>query len=154
MKKVKPWLQRREEFLTNNLRRISLKWPAISEAKKRARVERRINPQTNRLCWHAACAGCQRDFKEDQLIADHIAPVVPIARDYSESAYSTAQLGELIERLLPIPNELQMLCYECHSAKTEAENRERKIHRITQEFLDQNEDLMRALAAQEEKDKQ
>lgn len=133
-KPPKTWPQRREEFLTNQLRRISMNWPAATEAKKRARAERRINPQTNRLCWFLACEGCQREFKEAELAVDHIEPVVAVDRDYSESAYSTAQLGELLERLLPAPDSLQMLCFECHSAKSEAENEQRALIRNKEYF--------------------
>jgi 5-methylcytosine-specific restriction endonuclease McrA len=125
VKRTLTWSERREQFLTNHLRRVSIQWPAAAEAKRRARVGRRVNPQTGRLCWFAVCEGCQSEFKESELVVDHVQPVVAVERDYSESAYSTAQLGELVERLLPSPDGLQLLCFECHSAKTEAENEDR-----------------------------
>jgi hypothetical protein len=128
-KPITDWNRLRETFVENHLRRASLKWPAIAEAKKRARTTRKINLKTNRLAWHAQCAGCCMEFLESKLVADHIEPVVPVERDYSVGAYDTKTLGERISRLLPGPEAIQMLCFLCHSMKTEAENEERQMKR-------------------------
>lgn len=129
IKREKTWNERREQFLQSVLRLNSITWPAAAEAKKRFRTARKINPQTGKLCWHARCNGCRAEFLERELAVDHIDPVVPVDRDYSQNAYDPKTLGELMVRLLPEPLDLQTLCFECHAQKTEAENEERKTNR-------------------------
>lgn len=130
LKVVLTWNERRERFLQNVLRRNSIAWPAARDAKLRFRVARKINPQTGRLCWYSTCNGCQGTFLEKELAVDHIDPVVPVDRDYSRSAYDARTLGELMLRLLPEPQDLQTLCFECHARKTEAENEARQANRL------------------------
>jgi 5-methylcytosine-specific restriction endonuclease McrA len=130
-RKLKPYEKKgwdlfREDFIRNNLRRASLRWPAMTIAKKVARTVRRINPATGKLAWRVLCAGCGEEFLESEVAIDHREPVVPVDRDRATRAYSTEMLGQLMKRMLPEPQELQVLCYECHSRKTEAENEDRR----------------------------
>lgn len=126
------WDSLRCQFIRNNLRRVSLRWPAVAEARKKARLWRRINPATGRLAWRALCGECFGEFLERELEADHISPVVPVDRDYFDAAYSGKQLGEVVRRLLPDPLGYAMLCKPCHRQKTSVENAlRRSINRKT-----------------------
>lgn len=119
------WDRLREEFVRNNLRRVSIRWPGAAEAKKRARVGRRINLKTNRLAWHSRCASCKGEYAERDLVSDHKDPVVPVDRNYALRAYGPENLGMLLMRLLPYPDGYQQLCDRCHDEKTAAEQADR-----------------------------
>ena len=107
-----------KNFLIKQLRRISHKWRAFDEAKKRDRVDRAIDPATGRLCWRAQCVGFRELIFEKHRKMDHVEPVVPL------SGWST--LDSFATRLFCEANNLQSLCKDCHDLKTADENRRRR----------------------------
>jgi hypothetical protein len=119
------WRRFREEYIKNILRLHSISWPAERLCLVKARTERRINPETGRLAWRVRCAGCLQEFLEKEVAKDHKQPVVPVERDMSLRPYGPEMLGGLVARMLPGPEDLQVLCFSCHSAKTEAEQEAR-----------------------------
>lgn len=97
-----------KKFLVSQLRRISWKWPAFSEAKKLARV-----------AWgQYLCAGCGNVRRAKEIQLDHKVPVVPVTGWDSLEGYCS--------RLFCGIDDLQVLCKLCHDAKTLDENRRRK----------------------------
>jgi 5-methylcytosine-specific restriction endonuclease McrA len=65
------------------------------------------------------CAGCSAIVDRKSAAADHIDPVVDISRGFEGwDSYAA--------RLFCQRSGLQVLCKACHSAKTKAENVERK----------------------------
>lgn len=97
-----------KKFLVSQLRRISWKWSAYAEAKKRQRVS----------YGHYLCQGCGNIYRAKETQLDHINPVVPIS--------GWDGLEPYVERLFCEPDQLQVLCLGCHSKKTLEENQRRR----------------------------
>lgn len=93
-------------FVKNTLRRASYRWPPRDEAIRMARVARGFYK----------CAQCSVDtFKRDEVELDHVEPVIPI-----KDGFTT--WDEYIRRLFPKAEGYQVLCKNCHSAKTMIED--------------------------------
>lgn len=92
-------------FVKNKMRYASLRWPARNEAKKRARKSR----------GQYECRMCLKEFKENEIILDHINPVVPV--DSNEFNFDN-----WIRSLLPPPEGFQCLCLQCNDIKTKLED--------------------------------
>lgn len=97
-----------KKFLISQLRRISWKWPAFSEARKAARVS----------YGQYLCAGCGNVKRAKEVQMDHKLPVIPVSGWDNLEGYA--------ERLFCSPEALQMLCLGCHTKKTNEENARRK----------------------------
>lgn len=102
-----PLKRSRESFLFQGLRKLWRMWPPRSEAMRSARVA----PATYQ------CVKCKRDYPfrvgERNLAVDHIEPVIPVT--------GFTNWDDYINRLFcPVEN-LQVLCKECHAAKTKVE---------------------------------
>lgn len=93
-----------KRFLIQQLRRISWKWPAFGEAKRRARVDR----------GQYLCAACGNIYRAKEVHLDHIDPVIALTGYVSLDIYC--------ERLFCGVENLQVLCLNCHDKKTKAEN--------------------------------
>jgi 5-methylcytosine-specific restriction endonuclease McrA len=63
------------------------------------------------------CANCSRVFKGKDMAVDHIIPVGSL-RCYDD-------IGQFLQRLMIGAEGLQVLCEECHTAKTAAERQQR-----------------------------
>jgi len=100
--------QEQKEFTVNALRRASWKWSAFSVAKIRARRSR----------GKYECAECNALFGPKLIEVDHIVPVVPIT--------GWDNLEKYVERHLVTPDQLQVLCKKCHTAKSALENAARR----------------------------
>ncbi len=96
-------------WLTNKLRRLSYQWPPRKEAIKNARIAR----------GEYVCATCEGVFGPKQIQLDHIAPVVN-----EEDGFIDWEV--YITRLFCDVEGFQVLCKECHSAKTFFEQEIRK----------------------------
>ncbi len=108
MKKPLPLKEQRKRFVVALLRRGSYKWPYRSEAMQAARVERGIY----------TCAICKQRRRNKDVQLDHIAPVV----DPNDGFVG---FNNYIARLLPGLAGWQVLCVDCHKAKTKEENAKR-----------------------------
>jgi 5-methylcytosine-specific restriction endonuclease McrA len=95
-------------FAIAALRRASYRWPANSEALKKARIARN----------EYECAGCNNVFGRREIQKDHIEPVVPTTGWDSFDSF--------IERLYCKVDGIAILCKKCHSVKTKAENELRR----------------------------
>ncbi len=111
------WTEARfTSFIRGGLRSISMRWPPKNKVKQGARIERGVY----------LCAGYGREMHEvpvslpplpgnkrriNNAIVDHIAPVVDPKRGF-------ISWDELIKRLFCEADGFQLLCHECHSAKT------------------------------------
>lgn len=105
------YLKEVESFVKKHLRRVSLQWPARSEAVKLARKSRGFYE----------CSECKTLVGPKQYNLDHIEPVQPIGREID--------LITWIYRLLIPVEQWQLLCVPCHDTKTDAENMLRDIRR-------------------------
>lgn len=101
-----------------------MKWPPKYEVKRNARVERGVY----------LCAGFQRDVhavpaslppkpgnkkRINNAVVDHVDPIIdPIV------GFTT--WDDVIKRMFIEKTGLQLLCHECHSAKTKDERDRRK----------------------------
>lgn len=106
-----------KSFIKSALRGATRKWAPIQDVFKAARVRR----------GYYACAGCEREVpatikvgrkRIKNAVVDHILPIVPTSGWDSWDA--------VIERMFCEKDNLQVLCKECHDAKSKAENAERK----------------------------
>jgi 5-methylcytosine-specific restriction endonuclease McrA len=81
------------------------------------------------------CASCHKCFPAKSTQVDHINEVVPLNR-----AASDMSLDEWVDRLWCDSNNLQVLCKECHSAKTKSENVLRRMFKKAhKEYLKRKE---------------
>lgn len=102
-------------FVKNQLRSATRKWGPINECKKRANVSRGMYQ----------CEGCgqvvpltyydeEKRKRMKGVFVDHIVPVV-------DPAVGWTTWDEVVDRLFCEPNNLQLLCKECHSVKSKEE---------------------------------
>jgi 5-methylcytosine-specific restriction endonuclease McrA len=83
---------------------------------RRACLDAARDPHEKKL---VQCAKCLEYFNEKLVTVDHIEPCVPVTGFVSYDAFIKA-LKE---------NSTQILCEECHSVKTKAENSLRTLHK-------------------------
>lgn len=95
-------------WLVPRLRRLSYQWPNRNEAKRLARVSRGIYK----------CNICKELFKPDEIVMDHVNPVVSIE-------YGFQDLGIYVESLFCKVEGFQAICRPCHEIKTKIENEQR-----------------------------
>ena len=107
-------------WLTSVLRRASYRWIPRNEALKDARIERGLY----------RCAMCQGEFKKDEILLDHIVPVVSIKDGFTN-------WDDFINRMFCPKEGFQCLCGPCHDSKTAIEDELRKKYR--EERKGQNE---------------
>lgn len=109
------WTEARyQSFIKSALRRASTRWGPVYQARKDAEVGKRINKSTGRMAMHFECACCSEAFPAKQVAVDHIDPII-------DPAVGFTNWDETIERMFCEAEGLQVLCKECHDAKTKAE---------------------------------
>jgi hypothetical protein len=100
-------------FVKGALRSASMKWPPKNEVKKAARIRRGVY----------VCKGCDQAVPNsikvegkriNNVFVDHILPVI-------DPAVGFVSWDEVIERMFCEANGLQVLCKDCHDAKTKEE---------------------------------
>lgn len=96
-------------FLIWQLRKISYRFPARTQALAKARVDRGLYK----------CAHCTNIFGPRDVQVDHILPVVDPAKGW-------VSWDDYITRMFCGPEQMQILCKPCHKIKTDAENKGRK----------------------------
>ncbi len=99
-------------WLTSVLRRASFRWGPRSEAMRRARIERGLYK----------CAMCKDNFKNKEIIIDHIDPVVSIEGFKFLEDGKTPDWNVFITRLFCDVDGFQILCKTCSDAKTSIED--------------------------------
>lgn len=109
------WSEARfNSFIKAALRQATMRWGPIQEAKKQARVAR----------GEYLCAGCNlvvpasrkndKGKRVSNISVDHIEPVIDPHVGFE--SWDTS-----IKRMFPEIEGFQVLCYECHKKKTDAE---------------------------------
>lgn len=111
-KKKKKKVQSTKTFLTGKLRSASLYWPPKNECLKNARVGR----------GNYECEGCKGVFKQAELQADHINPVIDLELGFVD-------WNTYIGNLFCSVENFQALCKTCHIAKTMQEDAMRQYYR-------------------------
>lgn len=113
-----------QNFLKNKLRRISYMWPPMKEAVQKARIER----------GKYKCASCEGIFGPKQINRDHIEPV-----DSPTTGFTT--WDNYIERLFCPVEGIQILCTQCHEAKSYREQILRAEYKKDRKKDIENEDI-------------
>jgi hypothetical protein len=116
------WTQARfNSFVKSALRSASVRWPPKNNVKKKARLERGIY-----LCAgynrkpHRVTASIKIGKKRyNNAVVDHIDPVIDPTKGF-------ISWDDVINRLFCEEEGLQVLCYECHKAKTNEEKEIKK----------------------------
>ena len=98
----------KKTWIMAGLRRMSYRWPPKNEAERAARVDRGLYK----------CATCEGSFKAGEYAIDHITPLVSVKEGYTT-------WDEVINNLFCDKEGFQILCHECHSLKTDLEDKMR-----------------------------
>lgn len=107
-------------FVKSALRSASQRWPPKYTVLNKAKVGKKINWKTGRIAEHYKCNSCEKEFPLKEVQVDHIHPVVPVT--------GFTSWDEVINNMFCEQEELQVLCTECHNAKSLRERQERKIN--------------------------
>jgi 5-methylcytosine-specific restriction endonuclease McrA len=67
------------------------------------------------------CAKCKNVFQRKEVQIDHISPMIPVG-----VSPVNMTLEEVYRRCWVLSGQLQVLCKECHSAKSKIENKARR----------------------------
>lgn len=98
-------------FLRSGLRRMSVRWPPKADALRAAR--RAYVGPNKRRSWEYRCAACGGWFAGKDVAVDHVVPCGTLR--------SFADLAGFVERLFCEAGGFQVICTNCHAAKTAAE---------------------------------
>ena len=122
------WTEARaRSFVTSALRRGH--WPAKYAVLESACTGKRINTKTGRSAKHFLCNSCSLDYPAKEVAVDHIHTVVPIGGyPPSDSNVFGYDWNAYIAALLCEPPLMQVLCKECHHAKTQMERAARDAY--------------------------
>lgn len=112
------------EYICNVLRRGSVTWSGRTECLNRNRRLRIIGKKKNgeeKGLWERQCDGCGewKLLKDNELEVDHIDEVGPYKGD----------LHDFASRIYCSQENLQALCFVCHSKKTSNWNATRRFER-------------------------
>jgi len=100
-------------FIRSALRRAWTKYPVKYQVLNKARTP--YKGPDKRTKWLYKCAHCSNLFKSTEVQVDHIQPAGTL-KDYSD-------LPQFVETLFCEESNLQVLCKECHNAKTKEERK-------------------------------
>jgi hypothetical protein len=105
------------DHILNLLRRGTVTWPGRAECLNRGRRKRIIGKKKDgedKTLWERQCDECKEWhlLKDNDLEVDHIVEVGPFSGDFNDH----------IRRLYCHVNNLQALCFSCHSRKTSRYN--------------------------------
>lgn len=111
------WTEGRfKSFIVSGLRGVYRRFPNKYETLKEAFVGKKENVKTKRQAAHYKCASCGEDYPASEVNVDHIDPVV-------DPVVGFVDWNTFIERLFCGKENLQVLCTECHTKKTNEEKR-------------------------------
>jgi hypothetical protein len=106
------------QFVINNLRRASFRWPAKNRAKNRAKIARN----------QYRCELCSEVHPNKNVRVDHREPVVPLT-GFPKLPDGRDDWSTYIERLYCSDENFQLICCNCHDKKTDVEREIRKANR-------------------------
>ena len=110
---------RRKSFITSVLRGGYRRWPPKYKCLENAFIDKRINESSKRLSKHYKCNKCKGIFPTSKVNVDHIKPIV-------NPAIGFTSWDDFIDNLFCSIENLQVLCTDCHTLKTQKENKKRK----------------------------
>lgn len=129
---AKRWTEAKyRSFIRGNLRRTSTRWAPIGDCLKAARVSRGLY----------LCAGCGRTVEASIKVngrrvknvhVDHIKPIV-------DPSIGFVSWDVLIERMFCEADNLQLLCNDCHTIKTNEEKALAKERRAKNKEEDEDD---------------
>jgi hypothetical protein len=96
-------------WICTGLRSRSIYWKPINEVKKEAR--RKYEGSSAKQLWEYQCNICKQWKKGVDCQVDHKIEV---------GTFNKETAGEFIEKLFCEKDSLQLLCKDCHQAKTQA----------------------------------
>lgn len=105
-------------FVRSTLRRASRRWGPIYDTLHAARRAYE-GPARKNQRWEYLCAQCRGWFPMKQVSVDHITPC--------GSLRSEGDLPGFVRRLFCEPDGLQVLCNDCHAAKTAADKERQDV---------------------------
>lgn len=109
------WTEARfNSFVKSALRAASRRWPPKYECLAGAYVGKQINPKSGRLAKHYHCASCSQSFPAKDVQVDHIAPIIDPYKGFTG-------WDDVVNAMFCEKDNLQVLCTECHKAKTAQE---------------------------------
>lgn len=109
----------RKQFVINNLRMVSRKWPAINEARNKAK-----------LAYNTyVCQKCFNKFPNKYVRVDHKVPVVDPIIGFPMTPEGMEDWSVYIPRLFCDVDNLELLCEDCHNLKSGIEQEIRKLNR-------------------------
>jgi hypothetical protein len=118
-----------KEWVIWQLRRLSYRWPARSEAFRNAAASRadferangkgKVTKRVRNFYW---CALCEGVFTRKQVSADHIEPVIDPKKGFVD-------FNTYIVRLFCAASNFQIICDECHDGKTAKERKVRSRYK-------------------------
>lgn len=103
-----------KSFIVSVLRAGSRRWPPKYETLHEARTEKKINVKSGRLAQHYRCNACKQEFTSKDVEVDHIRPVCDVKTGFTN-------WDDFINGLFCGKENLQVLCKECHKAKSKQE---------------------------------
>lgn len=118
-------LARMRAFAMSALRRAA--WPQRHKAVERAYVRDGINPATGKKCKLHKCELCGWEGPKGKFHADHPEPVIPIENNWHENPdnFLGYDWNQVLQRLWVEKDHYDILCHNCHKAKTAEEKAER-----------------------------
>jgi len=103
-------------FVKGGLRGISRRWPPKYQCLEAACIGKKLNDKSGRLAKHYQCAACSGLFPAKDVQVDHINPVIDPVEGFTT-------WDDVINNMFCEAENLQVLCTECHRAKTAAERK-------------------------------
>ena len=106
-------------FIRSALRQKSRWWKPITQCKQNAK--RPYKGANKRQKFEYQCNKCKKWFPDKQINIDHITPAGELNK--------ADDLPGFVERLFVEESGLQVLCNNCHAAKTEQERKKSRLSR-------------------------
>lgn len=101
-------------FVKSALRAASSRYPPKYKCLNAAKVGKKINWKSGRLAEHYKCNSCKKEFPQKEVQVDHINAIIN-----PETGFVSWDV--VIENMFCEEDNLQVLCLDCHSAKTKLE---------------------------------
>lgn len=120
-----------QEYIINVLRRGTITWSGRTQCLNRGRRARVIGKLKNgnlKTLWERNCDECQtwHLLKDNSLEVDHIIEIGPFQNDWKD----------FLERMYCGQENLQALCFVCHSRKTSKFNSTLRFTRKNRDAID------------------
>lgn len=113
------WVE--QAVVISALRRVFRRYPpykdCLEAAKKEYFIQSKHGKSLRRV--HFQCAHCKKMVVNKQKVVDHVDPVVSLKSGFVD-------FNTYVKRLFCSIDNLQVLCLNCHKAKSKAESAERK----------------------------